>query len=207
MEAAPLSGPQHWHLPPPRPHANSVPLHPTAESPGLFPIWVGAHLRTENLYVTVSFSKLHPLLLPVVSVSIQLVGKCLTQHVASQRCAVSGSFLAACGKIFALGPGSIQWETMSFIKLLNLSKSLPLHLLSGYTSSSPSGLLWETNEIAHTGGESGFWPSSDVRVVFHVLGSAEILPPWVGFRDLAQTDSRFLSQPCTLFIAHTYFRG
>ena len=66
---------------------------------------------------------------------------------------MNSSFLAANGKIFDLGPGRSQFETMPLIKLLNLSKSLPLHLLSGDNSSYPSGLLQETNEIAHTGGE------------------------------------------------------
>lgn len=87
----------------------------------------------------------------MVSVSTQFVGKCLTEHTACQQCATNSGFLAASGKIFDLGPRRIHLETMSFIKLLDLSKSLPLHLLSGDTSSYPSGLLGETNEIAHTG--------------------------------------------------------
>lgn len=78
---------------------------------------------------------------PTVSVSTQFVGRCLTEHTARQRHTVNSSFLAASGKIFDLGPRRIQLETMSLIKLLDLSKSRPLHLLSGDTSSYPSGLL------------------------------------------------------------------
>lgn len=69
---------------------------------------------------------------------------------------MNSSFLAANGKIFDLGPGRSQFEKMPLIKLLNLSKSLPPHLLSGDNSSYPSGLLQETNELAHTGGKRGF---------------------------------------------------
>lgn len=89
---------------------------------------------------------------PMVSVSTQFVGRCLTEHTACPRRTVNSSFLAASGKIFDLGPRRIQLETMSLIKLLDLSKSRPLHLLSGDTSSYPSGLLGEANEIAQTQG-------------------------------------------------------
>lgn len=106
------------------------------------------------------FPNHNPPLPSVLYMNIQFVGQCNTALYPLK--VYSDGFLATSGQTFDLVPRRTRFETVSFSKLLNLSKSPLLHLLNGDDRSYLSVLLCDLHEITCVGEKM---PSNTIFVI------------------------------------------